>query len=115
MVTVVSLLPPGFEPLEPYVEYWALATANERAMQRLDSTEAERIEFFEAAKDLLAHGLDYLDKKPFTEYDDDEKRLMQLLLSFVHIAMAVEIQQDGESGHAEGARHITITRAPSQE
>lgn len=72
------------------------------------------MEFFNAAKDRLQDGLTYLDKKPFAEYDDDENRLMQLFLSFAHIALAVEVQGDAEPKHAEGARYMTITRAPSQ-
>jgi hypothetical protein len=114
-VTSVSPLPPGFETLEPFVEDWAFETANERAKRRLSSTEAERVAFFDAAKDVLVDGLAYLDKKPFDEYEDDERSLMQLFLSFAHIALAVEIQGDAEAEHAEGARHMTITRAPSQD
>lgn len=109
-----NLLPPGFEPLEPFVDEWALGTANARAQRRLGSSEAERVDFFTAAKDLLQDGLNYLDKKPFAEYGDDENRLMQLFLSFAHVALAVEIQREAESKHADGARHMTITTAPSE-
>jgi hypothetical protein len=109
-----ELLPPGFETLEPFVERWSLDSADDRLKWRLKSTEAERVEFFNAAKDRLQDGLTYLDKKPFTEYDDDETRLIKLFLSFAHIALAVEVQGDAEPKHAVGARFMTITCAPSE-
>ncbi|CAJ1510770.1 hypothetical protein [[Mycobacterium] burgundiense] len=108
-----ELLPPGFETLEPFVGRWVFESADARLKGRLSSTEAERIAFFNAAKDRLQDGLTYLDKKPFAEYDDDENRLMQLFLSFAHIALAVEVQGDAEPQHAVGAGFMTITRAPS--
>lgn len=106
-------LPPGFETLEPFVEHWAVDSADDRLKRRLNSSESERVAFFNAAKDRLQDGLTHLDKKPFDEYDDDENRLMQLFLSIAHIALAVEVQGDAEPKHAEGARHMTITSAPS--
>ncbi len=44
-----------------------------------------------------------------------EHRLMKLFLSFAHIALAVEVQGDAEPKHAEGARFMTITQAPSSD
>jgi hypothetical protein len=109
-----EMLPPGFETLEPFVECWAFDSADARLKRRLSSADAERVAFFNAAKDRLQDGLTYLDKKPFAEYDDDETRLLQLFLSFAHVALAVEVQGDAEAKHAEGARFMTITRAPSE-
>ena len=113
MSAMETSLPPGFEGLERFVGAWAIDGANNRLRARLQSTEAERVAFFEAAKDLLAPGLDYLDKKPLGQFDAREKRLMSLFLSFAHISIAVEMQAEGEPEHAEGARHLTITRAPA--
>ncbi len=108
-------LPPGFGSLEPFVSAWALEGADNRLRARLASREADRVAFFEAAKDLLPRGLDYLDRKPLAEHSDQDKRLMRLLLGMAHVALAVEIQGDDEPRHAEGARHMTITRAPSDD
>lgn len=108
-----SLLPPGFEALEPFVPAWALDTAEQRHRARLASTEADRQAFFAVAKDLLAPGLDQLDRTPPAAFTPDEQRLMQLLLSVAHVALAVETQGADEARHAEVARHMTITRAPS--
>lgn len=108
-----SQLPAGFESLESFAAGWAIEGANNRLQRRLTSSESERVAFFEAAKNLLPAALEYLDKKPPGEFDASEQRLMNLFLTFAHIALAVEIQGDHESRHAEGARHITITRAPA--
>lgn len=110
-----TALPPGFEALEPFVGAWAFARANDRARARLASAEPDRVAFFATAQPLLAPGLAYLDQKPLDQFDARETRLMQLLLSFAHVAMAVEIQGDDEAKHAVDARHMTITRAPSEQ
>ena len=108
-----SQLPAGFEALEPFVATWAIAGAANRAERRLSSSEAERVAFFEAAKDLLAPALARLDEKPLAQFDEKEKRLMNLMLAFAHVDFAVEMQGDQESKHARGARRMRITRAPA--
>lgn len=106
-------LPAGFEALEPFATTWAIEGANNRLQRRLTSSESERVAFFEAARDLLPAALEHLDGKPLAQFDARERRLMNLFLTFAHVALAVEIQGDHEPRHAEGARHITITRAPA--
>lgn len=111
MSSTSSLLPAGFEALEPFVELWAVDGAANRAHRRLVTSEAEHVAFFSAAKDLLPGGLDYLDRKPLDQLDEKEQRLMNLLLSLCHVAQAVEIQGDDEPRHALGRQHMKITRA----
>jgi hypothetical protein len=106
-----NLLPPGFAALEPFANSWALAGAASRSDRRLNSSETERVAFFNAAKDLVPAGLDYLDGKPIDRFDDQEQRLMNLLLTFCHVALAVEIQADDEPKHAAVRQYITITKA----
>lgn len=106
-----SLLPPGFEPLEPFVESWAVAGAANRAQRRLESSESERVAFFNAAKELAPTALAHLDRKPLNEFDEQEQRLMNLLLSLCHVAQAVEIQGDDEPRHALGRQYMKITVA----
>ena len=106
-----SLLPAGFESLEPFASSWAIAGAANRAERRMSSSEAERVAFFEAAKDMLAPALAHLDQKPLDRFDEKETRLMNLMLTLAHVAFAVEVQGDDEPRHVLGARHMRITRA----
>jgi hypothetical protein len=111
MSDTAGLLPAGFEALEPFVASWAIDGAANRAHRRLVTSDAERVAFFNAAKELLPAGLDHLDRKPLELFDEKEQRLMNLFLSLCHVAQAVEIQGDDEPAHALGRRHMKITRA----
>lgn len=108
-----SLLPPGFETLEPFADAWAVAGSSNRAQRRQDSTEAERVAFYSAAKDKLADALAYLDKKPLSQFDEKEQRLMNLILCLAHISLATEVQRDQESSHAQVRRYLAITTTPA--
>ncbi len=114
MTDAISL-PEGFEVLEPFVERWAVDGAANRSRLRLDSAPEEREAFFHAASELAAPALELLDRKPLDQLDAAERRLMNLLLSLVHVSLAVEIQGDQEAFHARGARRIRINRAPSDD
>lgn len=104
-------LPPGFELLEPFVESWAVAGAANRAHRRLVNSEAQRVAFFNSARELAPAALTYLDRKALQDFDEQEQCLMNLMLSLCHVAQAVEIQGDDESKHAQGRQHMKITRA----
>lgn len=106
-------LPAGFEALEPFVARFAVAGTANRAQLRGDVTREERETFHAAAKDLVAPALDLLDKKPLDQLDESEQRLLNLALSFSHIALAVEIQGPDEERHAELRRYMRITRSPA--
>jgi len=111
MSSAASRLPPGFEQLAPFVDAWSLASAAHRAQRRLESSEAERAAFYDAAKDLLPAALAHLDQKPLAQFDAHETQLMNLMLSFAHVALAVEVQADDEAKHAQARKHLRITRA----
>jgi hypothetical protein len=104
-------LPPGFEQLAPFVDSWSLAGTAHRAQRRLESSEAERAAFYDAAKDALPAALAHLDQKPLAQFDAQETRLMNLMLSFAHVALAVEVQADDEVKHAQAREHLRITRS----
>jgi hypothetical protein len=106
-----SLLPPGFERLSPFVASWSIAGTARRAQRRIESSEAERAAFYAAAKDVVPAALAHLDQKPLAQLDARETRLMDLVLSFAHVALAVEVQGDAEASHSERRKHFTITRA----
>jgi len=104
-------LPAGFERLEPFVGYWAADSAAGRDRLRTESSEADRAAFYAVAKDLLAPALANLDRKPLAGLDASEQRLMNLMLCFAHVAVAVEFQGAAEDRHAEYRRHLRIARA----
>jgi hypothetical protein len=106
-----NTLPTGFDVLEPFVSAWSVAGAANRAQRRNASTAAERATFFEVAKDQLAAALAYLDRKPLIQFDPSEQRLMNMMLSLCHVALAIEMQRDAEALHAQQRVHMKITRA----
>lgn len=108
-------LPAGFDALQPYASQWAADSAAERAQKRLTSTETERTAFYNHTKDRLSAALELLDKKHPRQFDESETRLMNLLLSFAHVAIAVEVQGPDEEEHAKSRRHMTITRSIGDE
>jgi len=109
----VSLLPAGFDALDPFVEQWAIdGTANRDRLRTL-SSDAERRAFFVAGQPLLAEALDYLDTKALVALDACDKRLMNLALSLAHVSFAVEIQGDAEARHAPLRELMVITRSPA--
>lgn len=104
-------LPAGFEALEPFVESWAINGTANRDRRRGDSSAEERAAFFEATKEFVAPALDFLDKKSLADFDEKEKHLMNLLLSFAHVALAVEMQGKAEAKHAGYRKVMRITRS----
>lgn len=113
MSGITSRLPAGFEALEPFVDIWAIDTADGRTRMRREQGEAGCARFYNAAKDLVAPALDHLDKKPLAQLDAAERRLMNLVLSFAHASLVAEIQRDDEPKHAANSRHVPIRRAPA--
>jgi hypothetical protein len=110
---MATLLPSGFETLEPFVEHFAIAGTANRAQLRGDASPEDRAAFHAAAKDLIAPALDLLDRKPLDQLDEREQRLLNLALSFGHIALAVEIQGPDEAQHAELRKYMRITHSPA--
>jgi hypothetical protein len=106
-----ALLPSGFENLDRFVESWAIAGSANRLQRRLESSDAERVEFFNAAKDMAAPALELLDRKPLDQFDGKENRLMDLMLTLAHVSLAVEVQADAEPKHAALAKYITIKKS----
>ena len=115
MSDIQTALPAGFEALAPFVAFWAVNSAAERAHCRDSSDEASRLAFYSAAIELAPKALAELDAKPLNQFDEKEQRLMLLLLSFAHVSMAVELQREDEPGHARHRAHMRITRAPADQ
>lgn len=109
----MTRLPAGFESLEPFVPRFAVAGTANRAALRGETSAQERAAFHAAARELVGPALDQLDAKPLAELDDAERRLLDLCLSFAHVALAVEVQGADEERHAAMRQHMVITRSPA--
>ena len=106
-----GILPQGFAVLEPFAPGWALPTTAERAQRRSESTPEERTAFFAAAAPLLEPVLDRLDTAMLASLNPAEQRLMDLMLAFAHVALAIEMQGPDEARHAAGRERMRITRS----
>ena len=109
----MTALPEGFAALEPFVDGWAVAGSAARAARRGASTAEERAAFYATAKDLLAPALDYLDGKALADFTAREQRLMDMMLTLAHVALAVEGMGDDEPRHAAMRVHMRLTRTPA--
>jgi hypothetical protein len=111
MCVMAKLLPAGFEVLEPFVARFSVGGTANRAALRGDTTAEERQTFYNAARDLIAPALDLLDSKKLDELDEADQRLMNMALTFAHIALAIEIQGPDEAKHAKLREHMKIVRS----
>ena len=106
-----ATLPAGFAALEPFVSIWAVNGSAKRAALRHLRNAEERQAFYEAAKDAFIPALDYLDDRPLSALDDAERRLMNLLLAFAHVTLAIDGQVPDEVRHAASRVAFRITRS----
>jgi selenocysteine lyase/cysteine desulfurase len=81
------------------------------AALRIASTPEERETFFAAAAPLLDPALDHLDTIAFDAFSAQEQRLMDLMLSLAHVALAVEIQGPDEAKSAPWRDRMRIDRS----
>jgi hypothetical protein len=110
-----NTLPDGFASLEPFAERFSVDGTANRAVLRGDTTPEERQTFYDAAKDLVPPALDFLDTKQLGAFTEAEQRLMNLTLTFAHIAVAVEIQGPDEAKHAKLREHMKIVRSTADQ
>ena len=110
-MSAAASLPAGFAALEPFVERWALATTADRAARRSESSPEEREAFFAAAGPRMGEALDYLDQRALNAFTPEEQRLMDLMLSLAHVALAVEIQGPDEVKSAPWRDRMRIHRS----
>ncbi|MET0240622.1 MAG: hypothetical protein ABW184_12080 [Sphingobium sp.] len=108
-----TLLPTEFAALEPFAVQWDGETAAARASLRDMADAVMATAFHAAVQPLVNPALAFLDATPLAEHDDQQRRLLRLLLAFAHVAMAVEVQQEDEPDHARLRKHMRITSAPA--
>lgn len=110
-MTAAKLLPEGFEAIEPFAKRWAINGTAMRAALRSSSGPAERKAFFAAASPLLDKALAHLDAHRLGRFSPADQRLMGLMLSLAHIALAVEIQGPDEEKSAPWRDRMRIDRS----
>lgn len=110
---MMALLPDFHASLEPFAAAWAMPTTAERATRRSRSTPEERQAFYDAVSPVAAQILDELDQRPLTELDEKQKRLLDLVLAFGHVALAIEIQGPDEVQHSRWRDRMVVTRSPA--
>jgi hypothetical protein len=92
-------LPAPFADLQGFVADWSATTIEARATGRdLHSTD-ECAAFHAVLAPRIESMLNYLDAKPLNQLDAEERTLLYLALSWVHAALAIEIQGESEDAH----------------
>ena len=112
---MATSLPADFSALEEFVASWACSSTAERAAKRTTSTPQEREALFAAASPRMEAALDYLDARPSTAFTEADWRLMDLMLSLAHVALAVEIQGPDEVASAPWRDRMRITRSTADQ
>lgn len=108
-----EILPEGFEELEPFVGQFALPATTDRAALRGQLSEKELSSFHQAMTGRIGAALELMDSKPLADLSPQEKRLLDLTLSYAHVALAVEVHGEGEPEHAKLRDRMKITRSPT--
>ncbi len=86
----MTVLPDGFQDLEPYTD-WCLATEAERYAKRLASSMDELQAFYDAALPRLEDMKSYLDALPLDDLPDDATHLLWLCYSLVNASFPIEV------------------------
>ena len=73
----------------------------------------QRRAFHAAMSPLAADVIAALDAKPLSDLDAAEKRLLDMLLAFAHVSLAVEVQGEAEVRHTPWRGRMKITQAPA--
>jgi hypothetical protein len=105
-----SLLPRGFETLEPFVSAWVLPDAAARMTKRQSSTIAELRQFYDAVLPLGEAALDYLRDFELGSLAPPAERLLKLMLSLAEIGPAVEWYGDPRVYDGFGVERIRFLR-----
>jgi hypothetical protein len=106
------LLPPGYEELEPFVDYWAGEDGQTR-WDRRASAEMDTIRtFYDAMLPRAKEALLYLNDLDIANLPGPEARLFRLTLSLAHAAMAIEVHGQPRALHAPFPHSIRLVKGP---
>ena len=109
----MSALPEPFNNLETLIPVWSISGSAARAAKRDSSTNEQREALFNAVSNRLQEALAYLDNKSLEDFDDADQHLMNLLLSYAHVSLAVEVQGDDEGKLASWRPKMQLTCTPA--
>jgi hypothetical protein len=108
-------LPAQFASLSPYVAQWALPSMQARHGRRLNSTAAEREQFYRAVAPAFDAIMKHLSTVPVDTLDGPDATLMQIALSFTEIALSQELFDPRlHAAHAEAVRRVSIMRTADE-
>ncbi|MDQ8934333.1 hypothetical protein [Acinetobacter rudis] len=91
MTQLISQLPADFKALEPLLTTWALGTAKQRHMQRLNSSSEQLAQFYNAILPEMRNILALLDQYPLGQLPEELYPLYWLSLSFAEVAPHIEL------------------------
>jgi hypothetical protein len=86
----MTMLPPEFDDLEPYVHKWGRASEPERYAMRLASSMPEMFDFYEAICPRAEAALAYLDRLELHDLPEEATTLLHLLYSMIMVSFPVE-------------------------
>ena len=107
----MTMLPGGFEDLEPYAARWWLATEGERYAARLSSSMDDMEAFYAAVMARTDEAKEYLDEFPLDELPDDAINLLHLLYSLICVSFAVECWKQPNVPDS-GAAYLDLVKEP---
>lgn len=112
-MTTDRALPPNFEDLEPFVEYWLRDTNDERWQQRSRASMDDIRRFYDAMLARAEDAIAYLDQFPLDDMPEDATRLFKLLLGVAQAAIAVEMHGQPRARHSPYPHRIHVMNGPA--
>jgi hypothetical protein len=86
-----SILPPGFEILDPFAADWALETQDQRYVKRRNTSAEALRAFYDAMLPHIEKILDEVDRYPLGTLPESHRPLYAMALSLAEIAPHVEL------------------------
>ena len=109
----MSNLPEPFSDLESLVPEWSIDGSAARAAKRDSSSAAQHQELFTALNSRLSEALEYLDQTGLPNFTKADQNLMNLLLSYAHVSLAIEVQGEDEAKLAQWRPRMKLTLTPA--
>ena len=106
-------LPPGFENLERYVDYWGAKTTQERWQRRAAAQMEDIRTFYDDALNRADDIIKYLDSHDIDNLPEDAERLSCLLFALVNCSMSVELHGAPRAPFSPFPHGVTVLKGVS--